>query len=73
MSLINDFDSKGAGFTSLEDNIDTSIPVGQFTFRIFAVVAQFDRDIIRMRTIAHTVILQELYKYKRLQTDTNGR
>ena len=52
VSLINDFDSRGAGFTSLEDNIDTSTPVGQFTFHIFAAVAQFERDIIRMRTIA---------------------
>jgi DNA invertase Pin-like site-specific DNA recombinase len=26
--------------------------VGQFTFHIFAAVAQFERDIIRMRTLA---------------------
>ena len=52
VNLVNHFDAKGAEFQSLQDQIDTSTPVGQFTFHIFAAVAQFERDIIQMRTIA---------------------
>lgn len=52
VELINYFDAKGVEFQSIQDKIDTSTPVGQFTFHIFAAVAQFERDIIRMRTIA---------------------
>ena len=52
VNLVNFFDAKGAEFQSLQDRIDTSTPVGQFTFHIFAAVAQFERDIIQMRTIA---------------------
>jgi len=52
VDLINFFDKEGVEFQSLQDNIDTSTPVGQFTFHIFAAVAQFERDIIRMRTLA---------------------
>ena len=52
VELINYFESKEVGFQSIQDKIDTSTPVGQFTVHIFAAVAQFERDIIRMRTIA---------------------
>ena len=52
VNLVNYFDAKGAEFQNLQDRIDTSTPVGQFTFHIFAAVAQFERDIIQMRTIA---------------------
>lgn len=52
VDLINVFETKEVGFSSIEDKIDTSTPVGQFTFHIFAAVAQFERDIIRIRTIA---------------------
>lgn len=52
VELINYFESKEVGFQSIQDKIDTSTPVGQFTFHIFAAVAQFERDIIRVRTMA---------------------
>ena len=52
VDLINYFEGKEVGFTSLEDRIDTTTPVGQFTFHVFAAVAQFERDIIRVRTMA---------------------
>ena len=52
VDLINYFDSQGVEFLSIQDKIDTSTPVGKFTFHIFAAVAQFERDIIRMRTLA---------------------
>ncbi len=52
IDLINYFQERNVGFQSIHDKIDTSSPVGQFTFHIFAAVAQFERDIIRVRTIA---------------------
>jgi len=52
VDLINYFEGKDVGFTSIEDRIDTTTPVGQFTFHVFAAVAQFERDIIRVRTLA---------------------
>lgn len=33
-------------------SVDTSTADGQFTFHIFVAVAQFERDIIRLRTLA---------------------
>ena len=52
VDLINLFETIGVGFSSVEDKIDTSTPIGHFTFHIFDPVAQFERDIIRMRTLA---------------------
>ncbi len=52
VDLVNYFEDKEVGFTSIEDRIDTTTPVGQFTFHVFAAVAQFERDIIRVRTMA---------------------
>ena len=52
IDLINYFQERNVGFQSIHDKIDTTSPVGQFTFHIFADVAQFERDIIRVRTIA---------------------
>jgi len=52
VDLINYFEEKEVGFTSIEDRIDAATPVGQFTFHVFAAVAQFERDIIRVRTLA---------------------
>ncbi len=49
---INYFEGKDVGFSSIEDRTDTTTPVGQFAFHVFAAVAQFERDIIRVRTLA---------------------
>ena len=52
VDLVNFLNEKEVSFHSIQDRIDTSSPVGQFTFHIFAAVAQFERDIIRERTKA---------------------
>lgn len=39
-------------FISLQDNIDTSSPIGRFFFKIMACVAEFERDITVERTKA---------------------
>lgn len=39
-------------FISIKDNIDTSNPTGKLMFGMLAVLAEFERDIIRERTVA---------------------
>ncbi|MFD0767902.1 recombinase family protein [Bacillus sp. CGMCC 1.60114] len=43
---------KNVQFISLKDNIDTSTASGRAMFGMFAVFAEFERDIIRERTLA---------------------
>lgn len=44
--------SKGIGFKSLQENIDTTTSGGKLIFHIFASLAEFERDIISERTKA---------------------
>jgi DNA invertase Pin-like site-specific DNA recombinase len=39
-------------FVSIQDNIDTSSPAGKAMFGMLSVLAEFERDIIRERTLA---------------------
>lgn len=43
---------KGVGLKSLNDPIDTSTSQGRLIFNIFASLAEFERDVIRERTMA---------------------
>ena len=52
VSLVNEIQNKGAEFKSLQDHIDTTTPHGKLTFHLFAAIAEFERDIIRERTLA---------------------
>src|SRR5690606_3750519 len=44
--------SKGIGFRSLTEAIDTTTPGGMLVFHIFGALAEFERAIIRERTRA---------------------
>ena len=52
IDLIKFFESKQVGFRSLTENIDTTTPSGKLIFHIFASMAEFERDLIRERTMA---------------------
>lgn len=52
ISLVENFHNKGVNFVSLCEQIDTSDANGRLIFHIFCSVAQFERDIIRERTLA---------------------
>lgn len=43
---------RGVGFRSLTENLDTTSPGGVLVFHIFGALAQFERELIRSRTIA---------------------
>lgn len=49
---LEEFRSLGIQFTSYQENIDTSSPLGQALFTIVAAVAQLERDLIRERVSA---------------------
>jgi putative DNA-invertase from lambdoid prophage Rac len=42
---------KGVGFISISDNLDFSTAAGKLQFRILSVFAEFERELIRERTI----------------------
>ena len=50
--LITSFQDKEIGFISLHDNINTTTAQGRLVFNIFASLAEFEREIIKERTIA---------------------
>ena len=52
IDLVFSFREKGVEFISLNDSINTGTATGRFTFNIFASLAEFEREIIRERTMA---------------------
>lgn len=49
LHLIEELNTKGVGFVSQKENIDTSIPTGRLMMVIFAGLAQFERESILER------------------------
>ena len=50
--LINDFKAKGVEFVSLENNIDTTTPLGMILFSMCAAFSEMERELIRERVKA---------------------
>lgn len=48
---LQDLERNNIGFKSLQENIDTSTSGGKLFFHVFAALAEFERDIIRERTM----------------------
>lgn len=49
---IEELQSNGVGFKSLTEAIDTTNSAGKLQFHIFSALAEFERDLIRERTLA---------------------
>jgi DNA invertase Pin-like site-specific DNA recombinase len=49
---VEDLQKRGIGFRSLQESIDTTSSVGKFQFHVFSALAEFERDLIRDRTMA---------------------
>ena len=50
--IVDTIEKRGAGLRSLaESDIDTTSAAGKLVFRVFAVVAEFERDRLRERTL----------------------
>ncbi len=49
---MNGLKERGVGFKSLRESLDTTTPGGKLVFHVFASIAEFERDVIRERTMA---------------------
>ncbi len=52
IELINKLNQKGIIFKSLTENIETQTNNGKLVFNIFASLAEFEKNLIRERTMA---------------------
>jgi DNA invertase Pin-like site-specific DNA recombinase len=52
IELITQLESRGVGFKSLTEQIDTTTSGGRLIFHIFGALAEFERNLIRERTKA---------------------
>ncbi|MBA3537628.1 MAG: recombinase family protein [Tatlockia sp.] len=52
ITTFNELIQKGIGIISLQDPIDTTTAQGRLMFNIFASLAEFEKDLIRERTLA---------------------
>lgn len=47
-----DLETRGVGLQSLQESIDTTTPGGRLIFHVFGALAEFERALIRERTLA---------------------
>ena len=52
VDLINTLNAKGVGLKSVNDPVDTTTAQGRLIFNIFGSLAEFERELIKERTIA---------------------
>jgi DNA invertase Pin-like site-specific DNA recombinase len=52
IETVADLASRGIGFKSVTEQIDTTTPGGKLIFHVFGALAEFERDLIRERTNA---------------------
>lgn len=52
LEVLTDLEQRGIGFRSLTESIDTTTPGGKLIFHIFGALAEFERNLIRERTLA---------------------
>jgi DNA invertase Pin-like site-specific DNA recombinase len=52
LEAVTALESRGVAFVSLTESIDTSTPGGRLVFHLFGALAEFERDLIRERTLA---------------------
>ena len=52
IDTVNELQEDGVGFKSLTESIDTTSSGGKLVFHIFGALAEFEREIIKERTLA---------------------
>lgn len=52
IETVTALETRGVGFRSITEAIDTTTPGGRLVFHLFAALGQFERDLIRERTRA---------------------
>jgi DNA invertase Pin-like site-specific DNA recombinase len=52
IETIAELEQRGIGFSSITEGIDTTTAAGRMTFHIFGALAEFERSLVRERTLA---------------------
>lgn len=52
IEIVTGLADRGIGFMSLTESLDTTSPSGRLVFHVFASMAEFERDVIRERSLA---------------------
>lgn len=52
VQIVTELEARGVKFKSLTESIDTCGPAGKLVFHMFAALAQFERELLRERTLA---------------------
>ena len=52
IDLVGELEGRGVGFRSLKESLDTTTAGGRLIFHVFGALAEFEREIIRERTMA---------------------
>lgn len=52
IETVAELEQRQVGFRSLTEGIDTTTPGGRLTFHVFGALAEFERELIRERTLA---------------------
>lgn len=52
IETVEGLEQRGIGFRSLRESIDTTTPGGRLIFHVFGALAEFERELIRERTMA---------------------
>ena len=52
LETVSELEEQGIGFRSLQESIDTTTSGGRLIFHIFGALAEFERNLIRERTMA---------------------
>ena len=52
IDLVGKLEERGVGFRSIKESLDTTTAGGRLIFHVFGALAEFEREIIRERTMA---------------------
>ena len=63
IETVEELEAREIAFISITESIDTSTPGGKLIFHIFASLAEFERAIIRERTMAGLLAAKEKGKF----------
>ena len=59
VTMVADLRTREIGFTSLHEKLDTTTPGGRLVFHVFGALAEFERALIRERTMAGLAAARE--------------
>ena len=59
LNVINELEERGVDFRSITEELDTKTPGGKMVFHVMGAMAEFERDLIRERSIAGVKRAQE--------------